>query len=192
MSARKIVVIGPECTGKSTLSAALARELQTLWVREYAREYLNGLGRPYTEADLLEIALGQLGEEDRQLAAANQYLICDTDLYVIKVWSESSFGRCHRNILETIATRPYDLYLLSYPDIPWEPDPLREHGAARERQYYYHQYRDIVQYSGVPWADIRGTESERLQTALKAIKSLGPSHTLPNPLARHYAAFHSS
>lgn len=168
----KIVVIGPESTGKSSLSAALAEALGTVWVAEYAREYLEGITRPYEEKDLLEIAKGQMASEDAALNSANRYLICDTDLYVLKVWSEAKYGHCHRSILEQIASRPYHLYLLTYIDIPWTPDPQREHPAHRDREYFYHQYRDIVQQSGVPWADIRGTEAQRLETALSAIKEI--------------------
>lgn len=169
---RKIVVIGPESTGKSTLSAALAGALNTVWNPEFARAYLEGLGRPYEEPDLLQIARGQLAGEDAQLPQANDFLVCDTDLYVVKVWAEAKYGACDRRILEAIATRPYDLYLLTYIDLPWEDDPLREHGAAAERLYFYHQYRDIVQQSGVPWADIRGGEGARLEAALTAVRRL--------------------
>jgi NadR type nicotinamide-nucleotide adenylyltransferase len=172
-SPKKIVVIGPECTGKSTLSAALADALRTIWVPEYARTFLDGLDRPYTYEDFSTIAKGQIAYEDSALGKVrSDYLVCDTDLYVLKVWGEARFGYCHRSILESISKRPYDLYLLCYTDIPWTPDPQREHPDERDRQYFYHQYRDIVQQSGVPWADIRGTESERLQTALHAVKSL--------------------
>ncbi len=169
---RKIVVIGPESTGKSTLSAALGAALGADWNPEFARKYLDDLGRPYEEADLLQIALGQLREEDALLAKAADYLVCDTDLYVLKVWSEAKYGACNPKILELIAGRRYDLYLLTYIDVAWEDDPLREHPLAEERQYFYHQYRDIVQQSGVPWADIRGNGGERLATALEAVRRM--------------------
>ena len=169
---RKIVVIGPESTGKSTLSAALAKALNTVWNPEYAREYLDFIKRPYGEEDLLIIAEQQVKAEDHYLSFAGSYLVCDTDLYVLKVWSEAAYGRCHRKILEAIAARSYDLYLLTYTDIPWTPDPQREHPAAADRYSFYHQYRDIMQQSGVPWVDIRGTEEERLTTALNAIDKL--------------------
>jgi len=167
---KKIVVIGPESTGKSTLSAALAEELQTVWVAEYAREYLEQLNMPYTKDDLTEIAKGQLKQEDELAEQANRCLICDTDLHVIKVWSEAKYNSCDRYITEQIATRQYDMYLLTYIDTEWEDDPLREHPAPEERTYFYNIYRDIVQNSNLPWADIRGAHEERLKTALYAIK----------------------
>lgn len=172
MQARKIVVIGPESTGKSTLCAGLAEKLQTTWIPEYARQYLLELGRDYREEDLLQIALGQVSTEESAISRANNYLVCDTDLYVLKVWAESKYGRCHKTILETIAVRPYDLYLLTYIDIEWEDDPLREHGSPEERHYFYSQYRDIVINSGVPWVDIRGSQEQRLTDALAAVHKL--------------------
>lgn len=171
-SIKKIVVIGPESTGKSTLSEELAKALQTLWVPEYARTYLENLGREYTEADLLEIAKGQLAAEDTAIQQANKYLICDTDLYVIKVWSEAKYGRCHPWILEQIAQRKYDLYLLTYIDVAWTDDPQREHPLPEERQYFYNIYRDIVIQSGTQWVDIQGAEHERLFTATNAIQKM--------------------
>jgi NadR type nicotinamide-nucleotide adenylyltransferase len=172
---QKIVVIGPESTGKSTLCEGLARALNTSWIPEHARQYLLDLNRDYQEEDLLQIAMGQLRDEEEALKKANHYLVCDTDLYVLKVWAESRYGRCHRTILENIATRPYDLYLLTYIDIDWEADPLREHGLPQERHYFYNQYRDIVINSGVPWIDIRGPHEQRLKDALHAVHKLDPA-----------------
>lgn len=169
---KRIVVIGPECTGKSTLSVALAGALGAIWVPEYARSYIDALPRPYNEADLLAIADGQLRGEDEAAARANGILIIDTDLNVLKVWSESAFGRCHRAILEAIAQRRYDGYLLTGIDMPWTYDPQREHPDPAERRYFYEQYHDIVQNGGVPWAAIRGGEQERLQAALAFVRSL--------------------
>lgn len=171
-SIKKIVVIGPESTGKSTLSETLANSLQTVWVPECARTYLENLGREYTEADLLEIAKGQLAAEDTAVQQANGCIVCDTDLYVIKVWSEAKYGRCHPWILEQIAQRKYDLYLLTYIDIAWTDDPLREHPLPEERQYFYNIYRDIVIQSGTQWVDVRGAEHERLFAATNAVQKL--------------------
>ena len=168
---KRIVVIGPESTGKSTLSKQLAEALSTLWVPEYARAYLEQLDRPYDEHDLLKIAQGQLTLEDVIAAEANRFLICDTDLYVIKVWSESKYNRCHPWVLEQVATRKYDMYLLTDIDKQWEDDPLREHSGPAERQYFYNIYKDIVTASGLPFAFIHGNPHERLQLALQAIQA---------------------
>ncbi len=164
------MVIGPESTGKSTLSAQLAAHFNTVWVKEFARGYLETLHRPYDEQDLLAIAEGQLRAEDEAAAQAGGLLICDTDLYVIKVWSEARYGDCDPRILDLIASRRYDGYLLTYIDIPWEDDPQREHPLPEEREYFYNIYRDIVINSGLPWADIRGSYEERLKTAVAAVE----------------------
>jgi NadR type nicotinamide-nucleotide adenylyltransferase len=168
----KIVIIGPESTGKSTLSQALAQALDTVWVPEYARTYIGQLTRPYNETDLAIIAAGQIGTEDAMLQKANNYLICDTDLQVIKVWSEHAFGRCYDAIMQAIAKRQYDMYLLTGIDMPWTHDPQREHPAPEMRQYFYNLYKDIVVNSGLPHAFINGTEEQRLEAALAAIKKL--------------------
>lgn len=167
---KKLVVIGPECTGKSTLCSVLSAALHTQWVPEFARQYLDEISRAYEEADLLQIAQGQLACEEARTQQAKGWLICDTDLYVLKVWSEARYGRCDHRILEEIACRRYDLYLLTDVDIPWQPDPQREHPNAADRRYFYHQYRDIVQQSGIPWAEIRGGEEDRLNLAQAAIR----------------------
>lgn len=172
MSIKKVVVIGPESTGKSTLSAQLAATFQTTWVPEFARDYLVRQDGFYEEKDLLAIGKGQLALEDELIQNAKDVLICDTDLYVVKVWSEHKYGRCDSWILEQIAQRKYDLYLLTYIDIAWEDDPLREHSEEKMRVHFYNTYRDIVMNSGVPWADIRGSQAERLHTASQVIKKM--------------------
>jgi NadR type nicotinamide-nucleotide adenylyltransferase len=166
---KKIVVIGPESTGKSTLSEALAASLNTLWVPEYAREYCMHLTREYTEEDLLAIAKCQVQLEDKYAGEAKDYLICDTDLYVLKVWSEHKYGRCHPWILEQIASRKYDLYLLTDIDIEWQDDPLREHADPEMRRYFHNVYKNIVAESGVPWVAISGSPQERLKKAIAAV-----------------------
>lgn len=172
MSVKKIAVIGPESTGKSTLSEALAKALNTVWVPEYAREYLNKINRTYQEEDLLQIAKGQTELEDSLLAQAKDHLICDTDLNVIKVWSEHKYNKCHSWILEQIATRRYDLYLLTYIDIAWQNDLQREHPEEKMRHYFYQQYKEIVINSNVPFAMIQGAHEERLWTSLHAIERI--------------------
>ncbi|MBO9152838.1 AAA family ATPase [Chitinophaga sp. GCM10012297] len=169
---KRIVVIGPESTGKSTLSEQLAAHFKTEWVREYAREYLESLGRPYEQHDLLQIAKGQLQSEDETASRAKELIVCDTDLYVIKVWSEAKYGECDARILQMIAERKYDLYLLTYIDIPWTDDPLREHPLPSEREYFYNIYRDLVINSGIPWADVRGDYEQRLEIAVEAANQI--------------------
>lgn len=167
---KKVVVLGPECTGKSELSEYLARTFDTVWVEEYARSYIDGLKRPYGPEDLPVIARGQLSLEDRLVREANRVLICDTDLYVIKVWSIFKYGYCDPEILHSISSRRYDLYLLSYIDIPWAYDPQREHPEQREA--LFDLYHREMQNQPVPFRVVKGPREERRRIATEAVQEL--------------------
>lgn len=170
--AKKVCVIGPECTGKTVLSEGLAARLNTVWVAEYARAYLNKLNKPYVEADLIKIAHGQLRMEDEWMYDARKVLVCDTNLYVIKVWSEFKYGKCDQIILDLIAERKYDLYLLTCIDVPWTWDPLREHPNSREE--LFNIYLNEMKNQPVPFVEIKGSEQERLDLAMAAVKKYIP------------------
>lgn len=169
---KKIVIIGPESTGKSTLCAQLAEHYDTCWCPEFAREYLfQKGGNNYNFDDLLNIAQGQLELEDAMaLQAKNGFYFIDTDMYVMKVWCEVSFNRCHPWILRQIAQRHYDLYLLCKNDLPWIADELREYPDPQFRNTLYQMYKDIVVNSGVRWAEIFGTDQQRLKAAVGVIE----------------------
>lgn len=167
---KKVAVIGPECTGKSSLSEFLAGHFRTDWVPEYARGYLNNLIRPYEQHDLLAIAHGQIRIEDEWARDANTLMICDTNLYVVKVWSEFKYGNCDEEILKHIAARKYDLYLLTYVDLPWEEDPQREHPDKREELYQI--YLNEMKNQPVPFVEIKGERELRRKTAIEAIEKL--------------------
>jgi NadR type nicotinamide-nucleotide adenylyltransferase len=167
---RRVVILGPECTGKSELAEFLATEFHTVWVEEFARAYLTTLQQPYGPSDLLNIARGQLNLEDKAAARADGVLICDTDLFVIKIWSLFKYGYCDRQILQAIAGLKYDLYLLTYIDIPWEADAQREH--PHKRQVLYDMYLNEMRNQPVPFIEIKGARNERRESAIDAIKKL--------------------
>ena len=175
---KKIVIIGPESTGKSTLCEQLATHYKTIWVKEYAREYLLKNGTDYTFENLLTIAKGQLLQEDTgltKLSTINHQLstvFFDTDMYVMKVWCEFVFGKCHHWILNRIVERKYDLYLLCNIDFPWVKDELREYPDLVTREKLYHHYKDIMVNQNVPWVDISGGYEERLEKAIAAVESI--------------------
>src|ERR1700726_1709582 len=106
---KKVVVIGPESTGKTVLCEQLAKHFHTDWVPEYARQYLLEHGMNYQYEDLLTIAKGQIAMEDESILRSASLLFIDTDMYVMKVWCEFVFGQCHTWILEQIVARKYDL-----------------------------------------------------------------------------------
>lgn len=172
MPLKKIVVIGPESTGKSTLCESLAAHYQTVWVREYAREYLEERGMAYTYESLRMIARGQLALEDRVAERQDGLVFIDTDLYVIKVWSEYVFGRCEAWVLDEIVRRKYDAYLLCNTDLPWAFDPLREYPDPGIRVRLYHIYKDLLVNQSVPWMEVGGVGNKRLENAIAAVGQL--------------------
>ena len=196
---KKVVIIGPESTGKSTLCQQLAAYYHTSWCHEYAREYLLKHGMNYSYDDLLTIAKGQVELEkkceeevrksesrkdgktvaDRKIISSglpdfpsSRLLFIDTNMYVMKVWCEFVFGKCHDFILDQIKKREYDLYLLCDIDLPWIKDELREYPDLERRQKLYGIYKDIMTRQTVPWAEIHGNYEERLQKAIVAVDGL--------------------
>jgi NadR type nicotinamide-nucleotide adenylyltransferase len=170
---KKVVVIGPESTGKSTLCTQLADHFGVSWVPEYARQYLLQHGAGYQYNDLLTIAKGQIALEDEYAARVKDpVLFVDTDLYVMKVWCEFVYNKCHQWILDRIAERGYDLYFLCDIDLPWVQDGLREYPDLENRQKLYHIYKDILVNQSVPWMEISGSEEERLQKGIIATNNL--------------------
>ena len=169
---KRILILGPESTGKSTLASALGAYFQEPWVPEVAREYLEKLGRTYAYEDLLQIGKQQMQLEDEMAGAAKNHLFCDTDLRVIQVWSRHRFGKIDPWVLEELERRTYDLILLCAPDLPWQADPLREHPDLEIREQLFEQYLEITQQSGFPFTIISGDASARLRTSVEAIRAL--------------------
>ena len=181
---KKVVILGPESTGKSTLCEQLAQHYDTMWCPEFAREYLLTNGKKYSYDDLLVIARGQLALEDEYShMLENQSvpllengghipLFIDTDMYVMKVWCEFAFGQCHPFILDQIVNRKYDLYLLCNTDLPWAQDELREYPDLETRKTLYRIYKDILMNQPVPWVEISGDYDNRLKRAIQAVDGL--------------------
>lgn len=181
---KKIVILGPESTGKSTLCKQLAQHYDTMWCPEFAREYLLANGTNYEYDDLLTIAKGQLALEDEYTttlernslpmleAGGHLPLFIDTDMYVAKVWCEFVFGKCHRFILDEIIKREYDGYLLCKIDLPWIEDELREYPDIQSRKKLYNIYKDIMTNQPLPWVEISGDDEQRLQKAIVMVDQL--------------------
>ncbi|MDB5268837.1 MAG: hypothetical protein JWP58_1877 [Hymenobacter sp.] len=160
----RVSLTGPESTGKSTLAAQLAAHYGTSFAPEFAREYLAQSGPHYTPEDLEEIARGQLAAEaEAATRARNGLFFCDSDLLVIKIWAEHSFGSCPEWILQRIDRQQYDLALLMGIDLPWEPDPLREHPHLR--QHFYDLYRRELSERMSNFAEISGSGERRFAQA---------------------------
>ncbi len=164
---RKIAVTGPESTGKSWLTRHLADYYQTAYVPEYAREYIEQLGREYVQDDITRIAKGQLSAEYEAMKNARGLLFCDTELIVTKIWSLHKYGSCDPWIPGQITNNPYDLVLLCDVDMPWEPDPQREHPHLRS--FFFDWFLRELNAYGFPYRIIRGRGEERLNNAIKAV-----------------------
>jgi len=171
----KIVLFGPESTGKTTLSRQLARHYNSIWVPEYARQYLqdkwNNKRKTCDPHDLLPIATGQMKLENELAQKTDSVLICDTDLLETKVYSEAYYKGTCNPILETYALKnSYDIYFLTYIDTPWEADDLRDKPNERERMFK--AFETALLTHNRPYVLLKGSKEERLKTAIQHIDKL--------------------
>jgi len=171
----RVVLFGPESTGKTTLSKALARHYNSVWVPEYAREYLqdkwNNERKTCEPSDLLPIALGQMHLENELSQKTNTVLICDTNLLETKVYSEAYYlGSCDPLLEKFAIKNEYDLYLLTYIDVPWEADDLRDKPNAREKMFQ--AFEGQLKKYNKPYILLKGSKKERLKLATEEINKL--------------------
>lgn len=164
----RIAITGPESTGKSWLAQRLAAHFGTCFVPEVAREFLQNLNRPYTFDDLEHIARLQMQKEEEMAGIANGLMFCDTELSVIRIWSEVKYGRCSPWLLQAWKQQNYPLFLLCDIDLPWEPDPLREHPDAR--QFLMDKYIKTLTEGVFHFHIISGFNEQRFQNALEALQ----------------------
>ena len=163
----KIAVVGPESTGKSTISKSLAKHYQTVWVPEYARYYCAALQSPCTLQDELNMFVGQLALENAmETVAQNNLLICDTTFLTVKVWSDYQLGETPQIVLETLKTHHYDFYLLMDINLPWQPDPLRDFKDMGE--HFMQVWHTELKALNAVYKVISG-EEDRLQNAINAV-----------------------
>ncbi len=165
----KIVLFGPESTGKTTLAKQLAKHYHTHWVPEYAREYLqkkwDDEGKICELEDLLPIAKGQMALENQLAKQANKILICDTDLLVTKVYSEAYFDGFCDPLLEKYALQnTYDLYFLTGIDVPWVPDDLRDRPDDRVKML--NLFKTALEKYQRTFVILEGNQEKRLNTAI--------------------------
>src|ERR1700709_961515 len=163
----KIAVVGPESTGKSTMAAYLAKHYNTVWIPEFARGYCEKLIAQPTWQDEINMFYGQLELEKDLLQQANKLAICDTTFITVKIWSDYTFGKSPREVLDELPKHPYDLYLLLNIDLPWEEDPLRDFPHMREHfmQVWYKELEELK----ANYVTISGTGKGRHESAVIAI-----------------------
>jgi HTH-type transcriptional regulator, transcriptional repressor of NAD biosynthesis genes len=171
----KVVLFGPESSGKTTLSKHLARHYNTVWAPEFAREYLqkkwNNERKTCEANDLLPIAIGQMKLENKLATKADKVLICDTDLLETKVYSQEFYGGFVDELLDKAANEnQYDLYLLTYIDTPWEEDDLRDRPEQRLEMFNAFE-QSLIQHNK-RYILLKGTKEIRLKDAIKAIDKI--------------------
>jgi HTH-type transcriptional repressor of NAD biosynthesis genes len=178
----RIVLFGPESTGKSTLGLALAAHFKTSCVPEFARYYLSARNRyldPFGRSpevicqpqDIPTIVLGQISAEDSLVLQSGPILLCDTNPLQSQVYNLLYFGREERWLEAIIEERRYHHYLLLAPDFPWVPDPpLRDQPAQRDAHYLL--FKDALIKRGFSFTEISGSQEDRLLQAVQAIEAL--------------------
>jgi len=164
---KKIAIVGPESTGKSTLTKLLAKHYHTLWVAEFARYYCAALTAPCTMQDEINMFHGQVALEESVLAMAEQdFIFCDTTFLTVKIWSDEMLGETPSIVLDALQERTYDLYLLLDIDLPWQEDPLRDFPHMRE--HFMNIWYQELENLGARYVLINGIE-DRLQKAINAV-----------------------
>ncbi len=166
----RVVLTGSECTGKTTLAAALAERYGTLWVPEPARAYAEAKPGPLGYEDVEPIARAHIAAADEAAAGARGLLILDTDLVSTVVYSRHYYGHCPAGVERAARERLAHLYLLHHPDVPWLPDPARDRGHRRE--HIHELFRQGLDALGARVVDVRGGWAERRERAVRAIDTL--------------------
>jgi nicotinamide riboside kinase len=165
----RVILTGPECTGKSMLTMELAKKYDTLYISEYAREYIGGLSRPYNYNDVLHIAQKQVELMETFSRKAAKLLFVDTYLIITKVWFKRVFEVIPDWIEQEISKTRNDLYLVCKPDIPWEPDPVRENGGEM-RMILFNEYIHELDDAGLNYAYVEGIGNERISCAVNEVE----------------------
>ncbi|MDP3360196.1 MAG: ATP-binding protein [Lutibacter sp.] len=171
----KVVLFGPESSGKTTLSKLLARHYNTVWAPEYARDYLqnkwNNERKTCENTDMLPIAEGQMKLENKLAKKADRILICDTDLLETKVYSEEFYGGfVHPDLEKAALQNTYDLYFLTYIDAPWKKDDLRD--RPEQRLEMFNAFENALIKNHRPYVLLKGEKKDRLETAIREIDKI--------------------
>jgi len=172
---KKIAIVGPESTGKSTITSQLAKHYQTLWVPEYARYYCAALTKDCDLQDEVNMFHGQVALEASVLAIAEKELIfCDTTFLTVKIWSDEVFGETPQVVLDALPKYNYDLYLLLDIDLPWQEDPLRD--FPHKREHFMQIWHNELQSLNANYVLVGGLEDRLDNCILEVERFLQQSH----------------
>lgn len=172
----KIVIYGAESTGKTSMAKALAKYYNTAWVPEYARDYLQrkyeNCGEICAIEDLLPIAKGQLKLEQKAAEKSkNGVLFCDTNPLQTYYYGKAYYKNFKYPELWQLANQQrYDFYFLTYIDIPWVADDLRD--RPNKRMAMHHLFETSLKDNNFPYLTLKGSQEERLQTAVNKVEEL--------------------
>lgn len=164
----KIVITGPECSGKTTLVHGLKKHLVFGQVNEIAREYLQLRNNSYDMTSLHEIALLQRWEEKSK--TDYPIVICDTDLLTIIIWKLEKYQIEDPNLIHMWLASKKDMFFLCSPDLPWEYDAMRENPNDRDRLFTI--YERYLQKFNQPYQILKGSKGDRLNQVLEYVQSL--------------------
>ena len=167
---KRIAITGPESTGKTWLAEKLAVHYNTNMVSEYARTFFQNREYKYTVDDLVTIAKAQLKNEESIASVSTNYLFCDTDLIVMKIWAKVVFNYVPEWIEKHVREHVYDLYLLCYPDVIWKPDAFRKN--PHNRQYLFELYVNELEQSNLNYKIVKGIGDQRIKNAVSFVDEL--------------------
>jgi len=173
---KRIVLSGPESTGKTTLAEQLAMFFGTVWIPEYAREYVLNLGRNYEYTDVVRIGKKQIEELTSDYPNADRFVFFDTGLIITQIWFIERYKACPDFIKRALQDIKIDLYLLCRPDIEWKKDPVRENNGV-DRERLFGRYEEELNYFGVPYKIIEGSGDTRLNNAIQKVEETFGSST---------------
>jgi len=164
--ATRVLILGGESSGKSTLARALAEHCDTAFVAEYGRELYEARAGALGYQDLLLIGREQVRREDAAAELANRFLFCDTSPLTTLFYCLDLFGQAEPELV-SLADRRYALTVLCAPDIPFEQDGTRRDPAFRDRQHAW--YRLELERRGVSWLLAQGSVAERVARVASAL-----------------------
>ncbi|KOH43254.1 AAA family ATPase [Sunxiuqinia dokdonensis] len=167
----RIAITGPESTAKSTLARNLASYFDGTFYPEYAREYFLNHSTDYTYHDLEQIARKQIQQYQESELGEPELVFFDTWLIITKIWFQWAYQAEPDWLEKEIDNLPIDLYLLCLPDIPWEPDPLREHGGEERLQLFAAYKAELIKRE-LKFVEIGGLGEQRVQNAIQAVQAL--------------------